>query len=144
MAMAQSSEVYPGEGMIFIQVMSDPAKVSAVIDGCLGVADSLSKDGVTQEELDRLREPVLAQLRDAVRRNGYWATCIAESQTRPESLDDVRSIVAHYKELKAEDLTALAKQYLERIARPFSSSRRNRRAGARVADFVGRRLFELR
>jgi zinc protease len=110
----QQSEVYPGVGLLLIQAMSDPDKVETLVEACLGVAQSLSEYGVTDEEVTRLREPILKQRRDAKRTNRFWLSALADSQREPGHLDDVRSGDAFYDSFSAADLTPLAKQYLAR------------------------------
>jgi zinc protease len=108
------SAVYPGVGILFMQAMSDPDKVDQLVEACLAVADSLAADGVTDEELDRLREPILKRRRDAKRQNNYWMTVMSEAQRRPGSLDEVRSGDAFYEQVRAAELTPLAQEYLGR------------------------------
>ena len=112
-ANSQSSRIYPGNGMFIIQVMSDPDRVKDVLEAVLDVTGSLAENGTTEEEVERLREPLLAQLRDAKRSNGYWAGAVSEAQSRPESLDDIRSSDAFYAKLDGKPLDELAKKYLD-------------------------------
>ncbi len=111
-AQNSASTVYPGNGYIGIQAMSDPDKVETLQVACLEVAKDLSENGVTQEEVDRLIEPELASIRDAQRVNGYWLNVLNEAQSRPESLTELRSFEEHYRNMKAKPLTELAKKYL--------------------------------
>jgi zinc protease len=111
---AQLSEVYPGYGLFLIQAMADPDKVEALVEACLGVAQALADEGVTDEEVTRLREPILKQRRDAKRTNGYWLNVISRSQREPGRLDDARAGDAFFESFSAADLTPLAKQYLPR------------------------------
>lgn len=110
---AQSSEVNPGVGMLFMQAMADPENVDTLVDACLGVAESLSKEGVTDEELDRLREPILNRRRDAKRQNRFWMNILSRAQSDATHLDDMRAGDAFYEGVKAADLTPLAKEYLK-------------------------------
>jgi zinc protease len=109
----EASRVYPGLGGIMIQAAGDPAKVQELVDACLAVANDLATNGVTAEEVTRLSEPILNQLRDAQRSNGYWMSLLDEAQSRPESLDSARTVIASYENLSAADLSALASEYLK-------------------------------
>jgi zinc protease len=111
-SMTQTSTVNPGVGMLMMQAMSDPENVDTLLQACLGVADSLATDGVTDEEMDRLREPILNRRRDAKRTNGYWLRALGRAQSDDAHLDNVRTGDAFYESVKAADITPLAKQYL--------------------------------
>jgi len=90
-ASASSSEVIPDDGMIIVSAMADPDKVDALVEACTQTADKLATDGVTQEEVDRLRAPELASFRDALRSNGYWVGSLSRMHTSATVLDDLRS-----------------------------------------------------
>jgi len=110
----QLSETYPGVGMLMIQAMADPETVDTLVEACLDVAEDLATNGVTDEEIDRLREPTLARRRDAKRQNGYWMSVLSEAQGDPDHLDEVRSADAFYATHSAADIAPLAEEYLAR------------------------------
>ncbi len=108
---AQLSEVFPGNGMIMIQAMADPENVDTLVEACLAAADSLATDGVTQEETDRLREPILNQIRDARRTNGYWLSAIEDAHRDPGSIEDIRTVVGFYQGVDADTLSKMAAEF---------------------------------
>jgi zinc protease len=110
----EQSDVYPGVGMLMIQAMADPEKVEPLVAACLAVAQSLAEHGVTDEEVTRLREPMLRQRRDMKRTNGYWLDVLSRAQRDPDHLDEVRSGDAFYESFGAADLTPLAREFLQR------------------------------
>ena len=103
-ARSQVSQVFPGVGFILLNATADPGLTGKVLETCLTVCDSLSADGVTAEELERQREPILKQLRDQLRRNNYWLSALGECQTRAGALDDIRSLEADYQAITPETL----------------------------------------
>ena len=111
---SEFSMVYPGDGIIYIQAMSDPDKVETLVEACLATADALAKDGASNEEVERLREPIVNQLRDSRRTNSFWLGAIAESHWRPASLNDVRSVKEFYSTVSAEQISPLAAKYFSR------------------------------
>jgi zinc protease len=113
-AVNQSSQVFPGLGMTLLNVAADPSKADAVLEACLGVADALAKDGVTADELERQRAPLLKQLRDQMRTNAFWLQLLGDCQSRPQVVAEMRTLQSDYAALKPEDLSALAKSYLAR------------------------------
>lgn len=112
-AQAESSQIYHGLGGLLIQASGDPTKITELVEACRGVALSLATDGVTAEEVDRLSGPLLNQLRDAQRSNGYWLSTLDQAQGRPASLDELRALVSFYENLSVEDLSVLAAEYLQ-------------------------------
>jgi zinc protease len=108
------SRVLPGVGMLLVQALTEPGAAEELQAACFGVTDALAKDGVTQEEVDRLREPVLKRLRDTRRENGWWVGLLAEAQRRPAVLDEERSAEAGLRAIEPAALTELARQYLVR------------------------------
>jgi len=110
-SMTQISTVSPGVGMLMMQAMADPDKVETLVEACLAVGDALATDGITDEELDRLRTPILNKRRDAKRQNGWWVNAMSRAQSDPKHLDNVRSGDAFYESVKAADLNPLAKEY---------------------------------
>ncbi|HKE01237.1 MAG TPA: insulinase family protein, partial [Planctomycetota bacterium] len=111
-AVAQLSRTFDKQGVVVIQSGAETAKASAMVDACLGVADKLAKEGVTQEEVDRLREPITKRVRDERRQNGFWAEVLSEAYTRPQGIDEVGTAMATFEKISAADLTPLAKEYL--------------------------------
>ena len=110
---ADSSETWLGLGGMLIQASGDPAQADALLEACLGVAEELSTEGITQEEVDRLVAPVLKQMRDAQRSNGYWLDVLSASQSDPASLAAVGTVIATYENLERDYLNELAAQYLQ-------------------------------
>jgi zinc protease len=112
-ASASPSETFPGIGILSITASVPPEEARAFADASLALARELAEKGVTADELARLAEPILAQIRDAQRTNGYWARGLAEAQSRPATLDDVRSLEGFYRALDPARLSALAKESLD-------------------------------
>jgi len=113
-AVLQQSRVLPGVGLLIVQALTEPDHADELQGQVFAVTDALAKDGVAQEEVDRLREPLLNSLRDARRQNGWWLGVLAEAQRRPASLDEVRGQVASFEAIEAEALTELAREFLVR------------------------------
>jgi zinc protease len=113
-AVTYDSTTYPGYGMILIRAEADPAKVDQVIEDCLTVTDSLVAHGTTSEEVNRLREPMLTQLKKAYDRNDSWATALSQAQTKLGSLAEIERASDFYRNVQPADLDPLIKQYLPR------------------------------
>lgn len=110
--MIQQSEVIPNMGMLVIVspgVKANQEKVSKAIDE---IITTLVKEGITQEELDRVSKPDISGVEKRLKENGIWVASLADSQSKPERLVSLREVLADMKSIKAEEINALAKQYL--------------------------------
>jgi zinc protease len=111
-ASADLSLAYPGLGRFIIQAMADPPKAGELADACFAVVEKLAKEGVTDEEVDRLRGETVNHLRDQMRENAFWVDVLGGFHSGRPVLDDLATALSHYQKLKAADLTPLAKQFL--------------------------------
>jgi zinc protease len=111
---AQLGEVYPNDGTIVIQCMSDPDKVDALVDACLQSADDMATKGLNEDEVDRQRKPAQANVRDTVRKNGYWLDELSRLHSIPSVFDEMRTLAKFYDDVKVADLDPLAKEYLKK------------------------------
>jgi len=106
------SENYPGYGFLAAQVTVEPIKAKEISDVVIALAEDLAEKGVTAEELERAKQPVLTATRESLRNNGYWlSSVLSRAQEKPEVLDWSRSRLADIEGMKAEELSALAKLY---------------------------------
>ena len=111
---ADLSDTYPGYGFLVAEAVVAPAQARQIADAIKAVAADLHAHGVTTEELQRAKEPVLTQLRESSRTNGYWlANVLAAAQEQPQRLDWCRTRYSDNEAITTDELTALARQYLD-------------------------------
>jgi zinc protease len=106
--------VYPGVGSWTLEGQAEPEQAEALREALLATAEALASEGVSEEELERQRAPILNQRRVAKRTNGFWIGVLDESQRDPTHLDSVRSGDAVFTETSAAELSALAAEFLQR------------------------------
>jgi zinc protease len=107
------SDTYRDYGFILARVTLDPAEAERVRPAILAAAADLAANGVTEEELERARLPVLTRLRESERTNAYWLTTVlAASQEHPWRLDRARDRFADHAAITKADLDELASAYL--------------------------------
>jgi zinc protease len=107
-----SSRIYEGLGRIAIQAAAEPEQAAALVDAAIEVAADVGAKGVTEDEVKRLKEPLLKDLRDSRRNNGFWVGVLSMMHTDPQALDDVATAEAYYEQLDAEHVSAVAAKYL--------------------------------
>lgn len=76
------SETYPDDGYIFTISSGVMRNKDAVRNAIAKIATELGKGNVTQEELDRARNPILNSMERAQRDNGYWMGLLKDSQAQ--------------------------------------------------------------
>jgi zinc protease len=78
------------------------------------VAGDLWKSGVTAEELERARAPLVTSLKDMVRSNGYWLNSVLSLSSRhPQQLQWPATILSGFESVTREQLSTLAREYLD-------------------------------
>ena len=107
------SDIYPGYGYILAGTTVDPSKTKLITDIIAALAADMAENGVTEDELERAKKPVLTSLRESARTNGYWlGSVLARAQEKPEALDWCRTRYSDNEGITAAELSALAKTYL--------------------------------
>ncbi len=112
---SNTSDTFPGYGYFYTSVDVDPAASPKMSELVTTLADDLAQNGVTADELNRARQPVLTVLKESLRSNGYWlGSVLSRAQEKPEMLDWARNRIADTESISEEELSALAKKYLGR------------------------------
>lgn len=109
---SSASEIFPGYGYMAAIVVTEPSKARQVQDVVVSVAADICSKGVTQDELDRAKNPTMTRVRESERTNAYWITVLNRAQEKPEVLDWARSRSADFQSITKADLDALAAAYL--------------------------------
>ena len=110
---SSSSRIYPHYGMLTVQMDVEPGQEQKVVDEVMRIADDLRQGGVSQEELERAKAPMMTSLKDAVRTNAYWlSSVLTQSSIYPQQLSWPTTILGDFESVTAGDLDALADRYL--------------------------------
>lgn len=105
------SMVYPGMGRFVIRAEVGPENADELAKSVVEVGVSMSKSGITDEEVSRLKEPLLAQLRDQKRKNTFWLQTLNRSFLRANAIEEAMAAEAYYQSLTAAHLSEVAKRY---------------------------------
>lgn len=109
---SSASDLYPGYGYVQAGVTVDPPRAAQVAAIIVQIAADLAEKGVTPDELERAKKPILTSLRESSRTNPYWlGAVLARAQERPEVLDWCRTRYADNEAITADEISALAKAY---------------------------------
>lgn len=112
-AQSSMSETYPGYGLLYTAVEVAPDQATIVTDAILELAEELRTSGITEDELQRTREPLLTSIRESWRQNNYWlGSVLSHAQEKPQYLEYSRNRQADFESITVADLNALAAEYL--------------------------------
>ena len=107
------SLIYEGYGVMNAVVNLSPESVDMVVGQINTLVSDLYANGVTQEELELVKAPLMNHLAVLRQNNGYWLNSVMSNSFRyPERLDWANHLVAGYSGITAGELSNLAKQYL--------------------------------
>jgi zinc protease len=108
-----SSLGFPGYGVFQAVVTVDPEQSASVISAIKAIADDLSGQGISDDELRRAVDPILTSIRDMRRTNRYWLNSVLSGSGRyPVRLSWARTMEQDYDAITADDIQALARRYL--------------------------------
>lgn len=110
---SNTSDTFPGYGYFGASIDIAPQDGEKMAKLVTEIADDLATNGVTADELERARLPLLTTLKETLRNNGYWLSAVlSRAQEKPEVLDWARSRQADVESISAAELSELAKKYL--------------------------------
>jgi len=112
-AFNRPSTAYPGYGVFQAMAYIDPNESDMIITEVKKIVSNIAKNGVTQDELKRAKEPTLTSIKDMFRKNGYWLnTVLTGSEIHPQKIDWNRTIRKDYASITKEQVSNIAKKYL--------------------------------
>jgi len=107
------SRVYGDYGNLQVQVVVAPGREEEILGRITEIAQRLRKDSIDGSELARIKGPLLAHLKEAVRTNQYWLNSVlAGSDRHPQQLEWPESMMADFSAVSAAEVEQLARRYL--------------------------------
>ena len=107
------SQAFPGYGFLYAAVDAEPGKARMLAEEIRNIGNAVHRDGITQDELDRARNPVASELRRLLSTNSYTLSAIVGgSQEKPERLERATTSLKEIESLTVADLNVVARQYL--------------------------------
>lgn len=113
-----SSSVWNGDtlrndGYLMVSLSAPPAAALTLAKRIRELAADLANTGLSADELEAVRQPVLSGNDARLRDNGYWLYHVLQAmQEQPSRLEWPRSRAKDYQAMTVDELNALAKQYL--------------------------------
>jgi zinc protease len=114
MAYNKPSRAYPGYGVFQAFVHVDPDDSDLIIKEIKQIALDLVEKEISEDELRRALDPTITSIKDLLRKNEYWLNTVLSGSVRhPQKLDWSRTIMKGYSSITSDDLSAIAKKYLD-------------------------------
>lgn len=110
-ASSMASQVFPGYGYIAVMFDVQPEKAESVLERLAGIASEIATEGISDDELERARRPLLARYRQAETNNGFWLQNLMDLQERPLRAQRISGLVAELESVTAAELVELAGRY---------------------------------
>ncbi|MDD2388593.1 MAG: insulinase family protein [Desulfobacterales bacterium] len=108
------SKVYKVYGVFYVMVTVAPEAVTEIESEIKAIIDRIAENVVTQDELMRALKPSLTGIKDLRKTNEYWLQSVMkESDRYPQQLEWSRTMENDYASIASNELTALAKTYLD-------------------------------
>jgi zinc protease len=109
---ATQSDVYPDWGLFTISAAVDTSQVDATRRAMLETVAALRAAPVDADVLLRARQPMLEAYDNALKTNQGWMNLVERAQRKPERIGRFMSGRERLAALTAEDIRAVAAQYL--------------------------------
>jgi zinc protease len=107
------SDTYTHYGYMVAEVEVAPERAAEIEKAIVDVANDMAVHGVTEDQLNRAKAPILTSLRESARTNQYWlGAVIGSCQEFPQRLDWARTRYSAFDSITKAELDALARQYL--------------------------------
>lgn len=107
------SQAFPDYGFLYAIVDAPPDKARALVAEIAALGGAIHRDGVTQDELERARNPVVSELKRLLATNSYLLSAIVSgSQEQPEKLKRAATSLEEVSSLTVEHLNEVARKYL--------------------------------
>ncbi|HTS51717.1 MAG TPA: insulinase family protein [Burkholderiales bacterium] len=108
------SMAFPGYGLLLAVVDAKPDKALELTQQIRDIGARIALEGVTQDELERARNPVVSALRKLLMDNNYLLSAIVSgSQEQPQRLMRAATSLAELEALTTADLNQVARKYLQ-------------------------------
>ncbi len=113
-AFNRSFRAYTGYGLLQVFIHIAPEKAQQVVSAVRKIAHDLKAHGVSEDELLRVKNPILTSIKDMRQTNSYWLDSVLTGCSRyPQQLDWSRTIEADYASITGDDIKNLAGRYLD-------------------------------
>jgi len=91
------------------RIETSPQHVERVSKAMREVVAQLAREGVSVDELERARQPIVQTLRNDQATNQWWLNALAEAQSKPQFLSGAAEQLQFYRKITREEVNTLAR-----------------------------------
>ena len=107
-----ASDTFKGYGYMTAMATLKPEQVAKVKPMFPAIAAAIIKEGISDDEFQRAKEPIVQQISQMRRDNQYWLKNVLRNcQEQPQRLEWSRSMVEDFKGATKDEIAALAKEF---------------------------------
>lgn len=112
-AVANGSDALDDYGFLIAMSIGTPEDIDRLAKVAVNLGDKLAKEGADQDELDRARTPLLADIDKTLRDNSYWlGTVLAGSSDYSRKFELARNRKSDLESITLKEINELAAKYL--------------------------------
>lgn len=90
-----------------------PENVDKLIAAALEEVEKIKNDGVTPEDMAKVKETYMVQRKEALKTNKFWIDNLLEADQEDKDINELLNYDEKLSQLKPEDLQEVAKKYLD-------------------------------
>lgn len=110
----QAYRAYPGFGLFQVFLTVAPQQAPELVDEVKKISSELIRNGISDDEFHRAIDPTLTGIKDLRQTNTYWLNNVLIGASRhPQQLEWAKTIETDYTAINAEEVMALARQYID-------------------------------
>jgi zinc protease len=113
-AVASETPDFANQGFLAAEIEASPADIDQMVTAAREIAADLAAGGISQQELDAARDPLIAARRQAQGRNEAWAGILSAALRHPEAMDELLAYEGQLRALTLEDVRKAARDWLGR------------------------------
>jgi len=108
-----NSSVFPDYGYLSASSEVDPDNLDLVFDAIRTITTDMAAGNITEDELQRARQPILESIEESKEDNNAWLGFVSRAQTRPEYVERHRTVGDVYASITVDEIVETAATYLK-------------------------------
>jgi zinc protease len=91
-----------------------PENVDKLVAAALGEVDKIKKEGVTPQDMAKVKETYLVKHKEDMKTNNFWITNLVKADQENRNLEGMMSLQAKLDKLTSKDIQKVAQKYLDK------------------------------